>query len=220
MGIKDFFISTPPAATPVDVAAALAPFEISQVANLNGQVYVNSAQALSVPTVSRAKNIICSTVASLPKEQYVKSTGAHIEPNRCINQPDKRVAGSVVYSWLAFDIWYHGVGYGQVLEMYADGRIQDWTRIAYERVTPQFNTNLTEIIGYSIDGKNVPLSGVGSVIAFPGLDEGFGNRAGRTVRAAVWLERAAEAYAKNPVPAMALKSTGTNLSAERIRNLV
>ena len=158
MGIKDFFISAPVEPTPVDVAAALAPFEISQVAGLNGQVYVNSAQALSVSTVSRAKNIICSTVASLPKEQYIKSTGQHVEPNRCINQPDKRIPGSVVYSWLAFDIWYHGVGYGQVLEMYADGRIQDWTRIAFERVAPQYNSNLTEIIGYSIDGKNVPLS--------------------------------------------------------------
>ena len=222
MGIKEFLIGTPaPAGNPVDVAAALAPFEISQMASINtGQIFINAAQALSVPTVSRAKNIICSTVASLPKEQYVKSTGAHLEPNRCINQPDKRVPGSVIYSWLAFDIWYYGVGYGQILELYADGRIQDWTRIQYERVSPQYNAAGTEIIGYLIDGKAAPLSGVGSVIAFPGLDEGFGNRAGRTVRAAVWLERAAEAYAKNPVPAMALKSTGTNLSAERIRNLL
>lgn len=220
MGIKDLFVQKPQVQNPVDVMAALSPFELPTFADATGQVYINASNALSVPSVSRAKNIICSTIAGLPKEQYIIDTGAHLKPNRCINQPDKRIPGSVVYSWLAFDIWYHGAGYGQVLEMYADGRIQDWTRIAYERVTPQYNSNMTEIIGYSIDGKNVPLSGVGSVIAFPGLDEGFGNRAGRTVRAAVWLEKAAEAYAKNPVPSLALKSTGTNLTSERIRDVL
>ncbi len=71
-----------------------------------------------------------------------------------------------------------------------------------------------------VDGQKVPLSGVGSIIFFPGLDEGFFNRAGRTVRAAIWLERAAENYAKNPVPSMALKSTGAMLTGERIRALV
>lgn len=220
MGIKDLFVQKPQEVPTVDVMAALSPFELPTFGDSTGQVYINSANALSVPSVSRAKNIICSTIAGLPKEQYVADTGAHLKPNRCINQPDKRIPGSVVYSWLAFDIWYYGVGYGQVLEMYADGRIQDWTRIAYERVTPQYNSNMTEIIGYSIDGKKMPLSGVGSVIAFPGLDEGFGNRAGRTVRAAVWLEKAAEAYAKSPVPSLALKSTGTNMTSERIRDLL
>jgi HK97 family phage portal protein len=222
MGLFDFLsTNSEPQAQQVDVAAALAPFEVSNLLNqIGGTSFVDPAQALSVPSVARAKNIICSTVGSLPKEQYVKDTGQHLTANRCINQPDRRIPGSVVYTWLAYDIWGHGVGYGVVNELYADGRIQDWTRIAYERVTPQYNANMTEIIGYAIDGKMVPLSGVGSVIAFPGLDEGFFNRAGRTVRAAVWLERAAENYAKNPVPSTVLKSNGTNLTAERIRSLI
>lgn len=222
MGILDLVnFKTPAPAQQVDVAASLAPFEVSDLwASVLGNTGVSAANAISVPTVARAKSIITTTIGTLPKEQYNKMTGAHIEPNRCINQPDKRIAGAVVYSWLAFDMWFYGVGYGVVNEVYADGRIADWTRVPYEWVSPEYNSTATEIIGYSINGQRVPLSGVGSVIAFQNVEEGFGTRAGRTVNAAIWLEKAALNYAKNPVPATVLKSNGTNLTAERIRSLI
>jgi phage portal protein BeeE len=63
-------------------------------------------------------------------------------------------------------------------------------------------------------------SGVGSIIVFSGLDEGVLNRAGRTIKAAQELEKAAEMYAKEPVPTMVLKSNGTNLTPERITRLL
>ena len=62
--------------------------------------------------------------------------------------------------------------------------------------------------------------GVGSLVVFNGLDEGFLSRAGRTIRAAVALENASEAFAKEPVPMMVLKSNGTNLTSERIGKLL
>jgi hypothetical protein len=46
------------------------------------------------------------------------------------------------------------------------------------------------------------------------------NRAGRTIKAAQELEKAAEMYAKEPVPTMVLKSNGTNLTPERITRLL
>jgi hypothetical protein len=61
---------------------------------------------------------------------------------------------------------------------------------------------------------------VGSIIVFSGLDEGVLNRAGRTIKAAQELEKAAEMYAKEPVPTMVLKSNGTNLTPERITKLL
>lgn len=222
MGILDIFKASAPVEKTVDVEASLQPFNVQYPYGTlaMGTIVANPQEAMSVPSVSRAKGIICSTVASLPKEQYVKSTGAHLEPNRCINQPDARIPGAVVYSWLSFDIWARGAGYGIINSLYADGRIQDWSYVAYDRVSPQFNNNMTEITGYMVDGKPVPLSGVGSIIYFPGLDEGFFNRAGRTIRACMYMERAVEKYAKTPVPATILKSTGANLTAERIKTLV
>jgi HK97 family phage portal protein len=71
-----------------------------------------------------------------------------------------------------------------------------------------------------VDGKAVPISGVGSIIRFDGPDEGLLHRAGKTISAAVYLENAAVNYAKEPAPSMILKSNGTNLTAERVSSLL
>jgi HK97 family phage portal protein len=154
-------------------------------------------------------------------EQYSKLNGSHLSTPSVINQPDPRVPGSAIYAWLAEDLLFHGVGYGQVLEQYGDtGRVRSWTRIAPDRVTQKLNHLQTEIIGYQVDGSIVPTQGVGSLVVFYGLDEGILNRAGRTIRAAHALEQAAETFAKEPVPLQVLKSNGTNLPAERIAKLL
>jgi HK97 family phage portal protein len=178
---------------------------------------------MSVPSVARARNIICSTIGSLPIETYNHFTKEHLRPQRVIMQPDPRVAGSAIYSWIAEDLLFRGVAYGVCLDAYSssDGsRIRAWTRVAPDRVTYNLNFNQTEITSYMIDGLDIPASGVGSIIVFSGLDEGVLNRAGRTIRAAQELEKAAELYAKEPVPTMVLKSNGTNLTPERISKLL
>lgn len=228
MKLSDFLLSAPEvkASKPeavVDVTASIAPYEPAYPylgTAYTGSSIVSRAEAMAVPSVSRARGILCSTAGSLPLEQYNKLSGAHVEPNRVINQPDPRVPGSLIYSWIAEDLLFHGFAYGQVLGLYADGKIESWTRISHERVAPVYNDFATEIIGYRLDGNDVPISGVGSIITFYGLDEGFLNRAGKTVRAALALESAAELFAKEPVPQMALKSTGTNLSPARIGALM
>ena len=220
MALRDLFAKAPePVGLTVDAAATPAPFN----STYNNFFYPLSSatreQAMAIPTIARARNILCS-LATLPLEQYVKSTGAHIEPNRVINQPDSRVPGSAIYAFIAEDLLFFGVAYGQVMSMYADGRIQEWTRVAPGRVTYKTNANQTEIVGYTVDGMDVPPMGVGSLVVFNGLDEGFLSRAGRTIRAAIALENASEAFAKEPVPMMVLKSNGTNLTSERIGKLL
>ena len=200
-------------------AAYSSPFEGSQW-TLGGFIGATRSEAMAVPTVARARNIICSTTASLPIEQYNKFTGMHIEPTRVFNQPDSRVPGSYIYAYVAEDLLFRGVSYGQVMNVYSDGRISEWTRIAPDRVTLTLNQLGTEIIGYTVDGIAVPNMGVGSLVVFYGLDEGLLARAGKTIRAAAALEAAAEMYAKEPVPQMALKSNGTNLTSERIKSLL
>jgi hypothetical protein len=59
---------------------------------------------MAVPTIARARNIICSTLAALPLEQYSKLNGSHIATPAVINQPDPRVPGSAIYAWLAEDL--------------------------------------------------------------------------------------------------------------------
>ena len=223
--IRDFFFPATTVNESVDVKASNSPVEVAtSVYSIFGNATSTTRPlAMSVPSCARARNIICGTIGSLPLEQYNKLTGAHVEPQRVITQPDPRVAGFVIYNWLAEDIWFYGVGYGQVLDMYSatdGGKIRAWTRISPDRVSVQTNANGTEILSYRIDGAAVPPEGIKSIIRFDGFDEGFLNRAGKTINAAVYLENAAINYAKEPAPAMVLKSTGTNIPAERVSALL
>ncbi len=226
--IRDFLFPQVQTAKPTkvsDVAAALTPVQISDsVYNILGGATNTTRQlAMSVPSVARARNIICGTIGSLPLTTFNRITGQYVDPHRVINQPDPRVAGFVIYNWLAEDIWLYGAGYGQVLEMYSStdgGRVRAWTRVSPDRVTVDTDFLNTEITGYKVDGKSVPLQGVGSLIRFDGPDEGLLHRAGKTIAAAVYLENAAVNYAKEPAPSMVLKSNGTNLTAERISALL
>ena len=224
MGLFDRF-TTKQTIDPVDVSAALAPYNAQQLLGgiIFGGTTATREQYMAIPSAARARNIICSTVGSLPLEQYNHFTNEHIRPNRVIMQPDPRVAGSAIYSWLAEDILLFGVGYGIVLDSYAAtdaSRVRAWTRVAPNRVYASLNANSTEIDYYTVDGKRVPPFGIGSLIVFNGLDEGILNRAGRTIKAAASLEQAAEMYAKEPMPQMVLKSNGTNLAPERISKLL
>ena len=210
MGLFDRFLTNQPSTNSVDVAAANTPYNLQQAVGglFYGAQTITREQAMSVPSVARARNIICSTIGSLPLETYNHFTMEHLRPQRVIMQPDPRVAGSAIYAWIAEDLLFRGVAYGQVLDSYAatdNSRIRAWTRVSPDRVTYDLNYNQTEITSYKIDGLDIPVSGVGSIIVFAGLDEGALNRAGRTIRAALELEKAAEVYAKEPFPTMLLK---------------
>lgn len=219
MGYFDLFTYKAPKVQTTDVEAALAPVNSPDFL-VTTFTTASRAEALSVPALRRARGIICGTIGSLPIEQYNKSTGAHVEPLKTIKQPDPRVPASFVYAFLAEDIWLYGVGYAFVMSVYGDGKIANWTRIAPERITPQYNQTGTEVESYLLDGYPVPLNGVGSIQAFYGLDTGLLNHGGRTIRAAVALEQTAEKFANEPVPAMAIKSNGTNITSERARKLL
>jgi len=225
MGLFDRFLTNQTIAPTTDVAASYAPYNLQ--AAIGGMLYGSQTatreQAMSVPALARARNIICSTVGSLPVETYNHFTKEHLRPARVLMQPDPRIPGSATYAWIAEDLLFTGFAYGQVLDSYSESdgaRVRAWTRVAPDRITYQLNANQTEILFYRVDGAEVPLYGVGSLVVFNGLDEGLLNRAGRTIRAALELEKAAELYAKEPVPTMVLKSNGTNLTPERITRLL
>jgi HK97 family phage portal protein len=207
-----------------DLVASLAP---ANMTNNYGFVAgtrfgINRSLAMQVPSVARARNLICGTIGSLPLELRLRADNSYVDSPRVLHQPDPRIPGSVTYYWLAEDLMFYGTAYGYIMETYQEfpNRIKAWTRIDPTRVTPLLNANSTEIVGYNLDGKEVPKQGVGSLIRFDGLDEGILARGGRTIQTALELERAALNFAQEPVPSMALKSNGVNLPAERITKLL
>jgi phage portal protein BeeE len=229
MGLLDIFASRKvEMATPsptYDVSASLGPVTTldSLTPFFGGPNTATREQAMMVPTVARARNIICSSIASIGLEVIDRSTGMEIEDAtpRVIRTPDPRIPGSATYVWTCEDLLFYGYAYWQITELFADTyRVRSVQRVSPARVTIQTNSIASEIEYYMVDGTPVPNSGVGSLVVFNGNDEGLLNRAGATIRTGAELERAAAMYAREPVPSMVLKSNGTALPADRIAKLL
>jgi phage portal protein BeeE len=229
MGIRDIFASrsvqTVQPTAGADVAASLAPVTSldSLTPFFGGVNTATREEAMSIPTVARGRNIICSSIASIGLEVVDRSTGLDVEDGtpRVIRTPDPRVPGSATYVWTCEDLLFYGYAYWQITELFADTfRVRSVQRVSPVRVTIQTNSLATEIEYYMVDGTPVPNSGIGSLVVFNGNDEGLLNRAGKTIRTGAELERAAAMYAREPVPSMVLKSNGTALPADRITKLL
>jgi HK97 family phage portal protein len=228
MGIRDIFatrsIETVTPKAGADIAASLPVTSLDSLTPFFGGVNTATREeAMSVPTVARGRNIICSSIASIGLEVIDRSTGMEIEDAtpRVIRTPDPRVPGSATYVWTCEDLLFYGYAYWQITELFSDTyRVRSVQRVSPARVTIQTNSLATEIEYYMVDGSPVPNSGIGSLVVFNGNDEGLLNRAGKTIRTGAELERAAAMYAREPVPSMVLKSNGTALPADRIAKLL
>jgi hypothetical protein len=152
-----------------EIDASLAPVPTypgyDWINGFNNSSYVATREeAMSIPTVARARNILTSSIASVPIVLRDRATGARIDPPRVINTPDPRIPGSAIYSWTAEDLLFTGYAYWQVKELYADTfRIRSVERVNPYRVSTFLNSIGTEIEYYTIDGYRVPDSGLESL---------------------------------------------------------
>ena len=204
------------------VDAAVAPYNYqaySQPFNIYGVNTVTREQAMQVPAVARARNIICATIGSLPLEVRRESNNSRVPTPPFIRQPDPRMTGQSVYTFLAEDILFTGNGYLQILELGADGRPLSAQWISASRITKVLDGTGLNVVGYQVDGSRVPNQGLGSLIPFTGYDEGLLNRAGTTILTALALEKAVKRFAEEPTPNVVLKSN-LPMPAERVTALL
>ena len=183
--------------------------------------YVTRREAMSVPAIARARNIMCATAGSLGLYRYNDMTGQKINNVPLLYQPDPDSPAHITWTWVYDSLYFYGKAYLQVLDVYQeDLRPRQARWIDPTRVTPMLNTNQTMIESYYVDGSPVPSSGVGSLIYIPGADEGILARGASTIATAVALEQAAKRAAEEPTPQTVLKSTGVDLPTEKITELL
>lgn len=191
------------------------------VASLNVPfTYVTRDEAMTVPAVARARNIIAGTLASLPLELY-NNRDEELPKPRWMKQPDPHSAYGTMMAWTIDDLLFNGNAYWQIIEVYKeDGRPSAFRYINYNRVTPKYGQDMHMVEGYLVDGANVPNNGLGSLITFQALDEGVLKRGAPTIKTAIALEQAAKRSAEEPVPNGVLKNTGMDLPEDQVMNLL
>ena len=177
--------------------------------------------AVGVPSITRCRNLICGTIATIPLEMYSLSTGEELPSLTWVDQPDKRQPRAVTIAWTVDSLFMYGVAYWRVEEVYADdNRPARFSWIQNDRVTVKYNALNTEVEYYMINNIRVPDSGVGSLVTFQALDQGLLLRSQSTIRAAIDIEKAAAIAAQTPQPSGYIKNNGADLPDQQVQGIL
>lgn len=185
------------------------------------QPYVYSIDrnnAIQVPALARARNLIVGTISSMPLELYRKSTGEELGKPVWLDQPCINQPLSTTLAWTVDSLFFYGVAYWRVTERYAeDGRPARFEWLSFSRVTPEYSDDMHSITSYLVDGIRVSNA---DMVTFQGFDEGILNRGSITIRAALDLEKASQVAAATPMPTGYIKNTGADLDPKEVAGLM
>ena len=186
-----------------------------------GMPFMDRNIALQVPSVSRCRNLIAGVISSIDLELYNKSTGKELESPVWLEQPDIRQPRSVTIAYTVDALLFYAVAYWRVTSLYADdGRPSGFEFVPNTRVTVTTNQLGTEVAYYSVDGAQVPMSGIGSLVTFQSLLPGVLQTGGRTIQAALDVQKAAAVAAATPMATGFIKNNGADLPEAQVQGIL
>jgi len=186
-----------------------------------GAPFMDRILALQVPSVSRCRNLIAGVISSIDLELYQKSTGTELESPVWLEQPDIRQPRSVTIAYTVDALLFYGVSYWRVTSLYADdGRPSGFEFVQNTRVTVTTNKFGTEVAFYCVDGEQVPMSGIGSLVTFQSLLPGVLETGARTIQSALDVQKAAAVAAATPMATTVLKNNGADLPEAQVQGIL
>jgi HK97 family phage portal protein len=153
---------------------------------------------------------------------YRATDDVKLEAPLWLRQPDYRQPRAATMAATLDSLIFYDVAYWEVLETYtADGRPARFGFVDPTRVSPKLNKSQSEVLSYRVDGAERPQNGNGSLITFQGLNGGgVLTRGGRTIQAALDLEKAVALTANTPIPSGIIKNNGADLPEDQIAGLL
>ena len=195
-----------------------------QVPSWGGFGAIAEAEAKRIPAYLRGLRLISGTVAQLPMVLFRDGVVAPDQP-RVLQQPEPDRAMWVTAQRTVEDIVQHGRAYWLVTDLTRDG---------YPRAVRQINAAEVGDDPRGMDPDAVTWSGrryeksnpagpgsmIGTVIAFYGFESGVLANGATILQTAVALEDAVQNYAATPLPAIALKNEGADLTPDQVSALL
>ena len=215
MGIFTRAVSTP---TKPTVVAQYAPQNLADPYMFSGFATIDRNMALGIPSLVRARNLICNTIAAMPLELYKKSTGEELGKPVWMDQPAFNQPRSVTISYTCESLLFYGVSYWLVKSRYQeDGRPASFEWIPNYRVTPKYSPDAQSIISYYVDNKEVSNE---DMVTFQALSDGILTTGGQVLRAALDLETASAIAASTPMPSGYIRNSGADLDPKEVQGLL
>lgn len=184
--------------------------------------------AVSVPTISRARDLIASVIGRLPLKFYKldwnEAEGEYDETpimsRSWGHRIDRSVTNNFILSWTFDDLFFYGRAFWHIQERYADGFPASFTRLPAAMVTTQDQagpvwfgpSNQIRFSGLPIDSKDV--------VQFLSPIQGITTMSAQTIKTALKLEAAAYRNASVSMPAGVLRQVGGEpLSASELADM-
>ena len=182
---------------------------------------IDRISAMSIPAVSRCRNLICNTIAAMEISLELKRTDEDLPKLPWMEQPSHNQPYAVTMAYTVDSLLFFGVAYWEITEVYADnGYPARFNWVANSRVIPRFNKTNTFIEGYQVDGAVRPMSGVGSLVTFQSMTDGILQVGARVLNSALDLDRASSIAASTPMATGVLKNTGADLGESEVQGLL
>ena len=174
----------------------------------------NVEAALQIPTVSRARDLICSMVGCLTIKQYSQQwNGEYMEriylpPDTWFVQPDPNVTRNFILANTASDLLMHGRAFWAITERLGNGFPTKFTWLPAQNIYTLDQTG-PQWFGPSnqITFQGSPLL-TNDVVQFLSPNGGLIYQGVSAITTALRLQRAAERFATNEIPSGYLKQTG------------
>ena len=199
--------------------------------NLIGQYYTyiegpQRNRAMSVATISRARDLMASVIACMPLKMYNEMWNGdemeqvNIAPRTWLRQPDPSVTYNFLMAWTFDDLFFYGRAFWYITARTQDGYPTAFTRLPAGSVTTQDQagpvwfapSNEVYFQGNMIDPKDL--------VQFLSPVQGIVYMSEQTVATAIKLEAARYRNAESSIPAGVLKQTGGEpLSATELADL-
>ena len=183
-------------------------------------------QAIQIPTVSRARDLICGMIGCLPIRQYAKQwvndeyEELDLPDDTWFHQPDPAVTRNFMMSWTTDDLIFYGRAFWVVTSRFGNGFPATFTWI------PAADVQTLDQAGPMWYGpsKQIMFQGLklepNDVVQFISPIQGLLTMGARAIRTNINLDTSAERFARNQTPAGVLKQTeGEPLSAEELSEL-
>jgi phage portal protein BeeE len=194
---------------------------------INYQTGTDEIRALSVPTVSRSRDLIAGMIGALELRHYSKQwTGEEYEEiylplEPWMERPDPKVTRSFFFANIFSDLYFYGVAYAYTTTRYSDGRPASFTWLPSANITSDEQTGFPQYFGPSKDlnFNGMPLE-LANVIQFISPIEGLLKIGARAINTSIYLDIAADRYAQlETVPGYLQQVDGEDLSGEDLGDL-
>ena len=184
------------------------------------------AVAMSLPTISRARDVQASLIGSLPIEQYgTQWNGESLEelplpPEPWMLRPDPNTTRTHIMSWTVDDLMFHGHAFWYVTSRYANGFPASFQWLPAELCSiqaPFFAGNIP-MGAWTIRFQGTELTR-SDVVPFWSPQSPLLEVGGRAIMTALRLEEAAERFASTPTAFGWFETSGEPLSTDELGDL-